>query len=88
MSHKIFDNDLVAIRKNKVTLVLNKLGYNGMCISELSKLLLYEFLYDYIKSKYGDKSRLLFTDTKSLMHEIKTENIYEDFSNDKEMFYL
>ena len=88
MSHKIFDNDLVAIRKNKVTLVLNKLGYNGMCISELSKLLMYEFLYDYIKSKYGDKSRLLFTDTKSLMHEIKTENIYEDFSNDKEMFYL
>ena len=88
MSHKIFDNDLVAIRKNKVTLVLNKLGYNGMCISELSKLLMYEFLYDYIKSKHGDKSRLLFTDTKSLMHEIKTENIYEDFSNDKEMFYL
>ena len=88
MSHKIFDNDLVAIRKNKVTLVLSKLGYNGMCISELSKLLMYEFLYDYIKSKYGDKSRLLFTDTKSLMHEIKTENIYEDFSNDKEMFYL
>ena len=88
MSHKIFDNDLVAIRKNKVTLVLNKLGYNGMCISELSKLLMYEFLYDYIKSKYGDKSRLLFTDTKSLMHEMKTENIYEDFSNDKEMFYL
>ena len=88
MSHKIFDNDLVAIRKNKVTLVLNKLGYNGKCISELSKLLMYEFLYDYIKSKYGDKSRLLFTDTKSLMHEIKTENIYEDFSNDKEMFYL
>ena len=88
MSHKIFDNDLVAIRKNKVTLVLNKLGYNGMCISELSKLLMYEFLYGYIKSKYGDKSRLLFTDTKSLMHEIKTENIYEDFSNDKEMFYL
>ena len=88
MSHKIFDNDLVAIRKNKVTLVLNKLGYNGMCISELSKLLMYEFLYDYIKSKHGDKSRLLFTDTKSLMHEMKTENIYEDFSNDKEMFYL
>ena len=49
MSHKIFDNDLVAIRKNKVTLTLNKPAYFGMCILELSKVLMYEFHYDYIK---------------------------------------
>ena len=55
-----------------------------MCILQLAKLLMYEFHYDYIKNKYGDKSRLLFTDTASLMYEIKTEDAYEDFSSDKE----
>ena len=86
MSHKIFDNDLVAIRKNKVSLMLNNPAYIGMCILELSKVLMYEFHYYYIKSKYGNKSRLLFTDTDSLLYEIKTEDVYEDFSNGKEMF--
>ena len=47
---------------------------------------MYKFHYDYIKNKYDNKSRLLFTDTKSLMYEIKTEDVYEDFSNDKKMF--
>ena len=48
MSHKIFDNNLVAIRKSKVALRLNKPAYIGMCILELSKILMYEFHYDYI----------------------------------------
>ena len=46
---------------------------------------MYEFHYDYIK-KYGNNSRLLFTDTDSLMYEIKTEDVFEDYSKDKEMF--
>ena len=86
MSHKTFDNELVVIRKNKVTLTLNKPAYTGMCILELSKVLMYEFHYDYIKNKYGNNSRLLFTDTDSLMYEIKTDDIYEDSSNDRNMF--
>ena len=49
MSHKIFDNDLVAIRKNKVTLTLKNPAYIGMCILELSKVLVYELHYDYIR---------------------------------------
>ena len=49
MSHKIFENDLVVIRKIKFTLTLNKPAYTGMCILELSKVLMYEFHYDYIK---------------------------------------
>ena len=69
------------IRKNKVTLTHNKHAYIGVCILELSKLLMYQFHYDYIKDKYGNNSRLLFAFTDSLMYEIKTE----DFSNDKEM---
>ena len=46
---------------------------------------MYEFHYDYIKNQYGNNSRLLFTRTDSLMYEIKTEDVYEDFSKDKEM---
>ena len=47
---------------------------------------MYKFHYDYIKNKYDNKLQLLFKGTDSLMYEIKTEDIYEDFSSDKEMF--
>ena len=47
---------------------------------------MYQFHYDYIKNKYGNNSKLLFTYTGSLMYELKTKGVYEDFSNDKEMF--
>ena len=57
-----------------------------MCILELSKFSMYKFHYDYIKNNYSKKSRLLFTDTHSLMYEIETENIYDNFSKNKEMF--
>ena len=57
-----------------------------MCILELNKVLMYKFHYDYFKNKYGNNSRLLFTDTDDLMYEIKTEDIYKSFSNNKEMF--
>ena len=57
-----------------------------MCLLDLSEVLMYKFHYDYIKNKYGNKSRLLFTDTDSLMYEVKTEDVFEDFSKDKEMF--
>ena len=50
-----------------------------MCISEICKVPMYEFYYDYVKNNNGNKSRLLFTDTDSLMYEIETENVYEDF---------
>ena len=83
MSYKIFDNDLVAICKSKVTLTLNIPAYVGMCILDLSKVLMCEFHYDYIKNKYSDNSRLVFTDTNSSMYEIKIEDVYEDFSKDK-----
>ena len=69
-------------------LTLNEPAYIGMCILQLSKVLMYAFQYGYIKNKYGHNSKLLFTDTDSLMYVIKTEDVYEDFSNDKEMFDL
>ena len=57
-----------------------------MRILELSKVLMYGFHYDYIKHKYHNKLKLFITDTHSLMYEIKTEDVYGDFSRDKEMF--
>ena len=86
MSHKICDNDLVVILENKVTLTLNKAAYIGMSILELSKVLINEFHYHYIKNKYDNNSRPLFTDTDSLMYEIKTKDVHKDFSNDREIF--
>ena len=71
MSHKIFDNDLVAIPKNKDRLTFNKPACIGIYILELSKVLMHEFHYNYIKNEYGKNSRLLFTDPDSSMYEIK-----------------
>ena len=86
MSQKIFYNDLITIRKSKVTLTLNKPVYVRMCILDLSKVLIYEFHYDQIKNKNGNNSRLLFIGTDSLMYEIKTEDIYKEFKyKNKEM---
>ena len=72
--------------KSKVSLKLNEPAYIGMCILELSKELMYEFHYNYIKNKFENKLKLLFTATNSSMHEIKTEEVYGDFSSNKEMF--
>ena len=84
MSHKIFDNTLVAIPKSKLVLNLNKPAYIGMCILELSKVLMYEFHEITLKINMTTKSKLLFTDTD--IYEIKTEDVYEDFSSNKKMF--
>ena len=67
---KIFDNNLVAIRKSKITLKFYKTAYVGMCKLDFSKKLMHQFHYDYVKSKCDNKSKLLFTDTDSLMYEM------------------
>ena len=88
MLHKIFDKNLVAIRKSRITLTLSKPGYIGMCILGISKVLMCQFPYDYIKNKHGNNLRLLFTDTNNLMFAIKTKDRYENFNSNKEMFEL
>ena len=86
VSSKIFNENLVAVHKIKETLTLNRPAYVGMCILDLSKTLMYDFHYNYIKDKYGDKARLLFTDTDSLTYEIEAKDVYQDFWNDRDKF--
>ena len=73
ISQKIFNKNFVVIHEIKPVLTLNKPIYVGFTILDLSKLLMYEFHYKYIKSKFN--ANLLFTDTDSLVYEIKTEDI-------------
>ena len=68
MSRKIFENDLITIHKSNVTPTLHKPVCIGMCILELSKVLISQLHCGYIKNKYGNKSKLSFTDTDSLMY--------------------
>ena len=86
VSSKIFNENLVAVHKTKETLTLNRPAYVGMCILDLSKTLMYDFHYNYIKNKYGSKAKLLFTDTDSLTYEIEAKDVYKDFWNDKDKF--
>ena len=78
----IFCEDLVAIHMKKTSLTMNKPIYLGMSILDLSKTVMYDFHYKYIKPKYEDKAKLLLTDTDSLMYEIETEDFYKDIIGD------
>ena len=81
-SRKIFSENLISVHMKKTSLTMNKPVYLGMCILDLSKTIMFDFHYNYIKPKYGDKANLLFTDTDSLMYEIQTEDFYKDISGD------
>ena len=81
---KIFDENLTVIHMKKTCIVYDKPVYLGMCILDLSKTWMYDFHYNYIKKKYGEKTKLPFTDTDSLAYEIETEDFYKDISEDVE----
>ena len=62
----------------KTEILMNKLVYLGFSILELSIILMYEFWYDYVKPKYGEKAKLCCMDTDSFIVYIKTDGIYKD----------
>ena len=78
VSKPTFDENLVAVHKIKEVLTLDRSAYVGICILDLFKRLMYDFHYSYIKLKYGEKSKLLFTDTDSLCYEIESKDAYKD----------
>ena len=61
--------------------------YLGISILDISKILMYEFWYGYIRPKYGNKAKLCYTDTDSFVIYIKTENFFEDISNNVERWF-
>ena len=79
---KIFNENLVSVHMKKTSLTMNKPVYLGMSILDLSKIIMFDFHYKYIKPKYGNKAKLLFTDTDSFLYEIQTEDFYKDISGD------
>ena len=81
-SRKIFNENLVSVHMKKTSLTMNKPVYLGMSILDLSKIVMFDFHYKYIKPKYGSKAKLLFTDTDSFLYEIQTEDFYKDISGD------
>ena len=81
-SRKIFNENLVSVHMKKTSLTMNKPVYLGMSILDLSKTVMFDFHYQYIKPKYGKQAKLLFTDTDSFLYEIQTEDFYKDISGD------
>ena len=78
----IFDRNLIAIHMKNTEVYFNKPVYVGQAILDLSKTLMFDFHYNYIKEKYGNKAELLFTDTDSLTYLIKTKDFYKDITPD------
>ena len=74
--------DLSIIEMNETKVKMNKPIYLGLSILEISKLLMYEFWYDYMKPKYGNNVKLCYMNTDSFIMNIKTEDFYKDIAND------
>ena len=82
----IFNEHLVAAHCFKTNIVFDKPIFVGFSILDLSKTLMYDFHYGYIKAKYGDKASLCFTDTDSLFYDVTCDDIYKDMAEDSTLF--
>ena len=76
--------DLMGCEMGKIKVVMNKPVYLGQAILDLSKTIMYEFHYDYMIPKYGNKIKLCYMDTDSYVYDIKTEDFYKDIAEDVE----
>ena len=80
----LISEDLSIIEMKKTKVKMNKPIYLSLSILEISKTLMYEFWYDYMKPKYNDNVKLCYTDTDSFIINIKTNDFYEDIASDVE----
>ena len=78
----LISEDLSTIEMKKTKVKMNKPIYLGLSILEISKILIYEFWYDYMKPKYNDNVKLCYMDTDSFVMHIKTNYFYKDISDD------
>lgn len=83
---KIFSEDLVAVNMMKKSVKLVKPTYVGMTILDLSKLFMFAFHYKKIVPQYGEKAKLLMTDTDSLVYRLETTDVYDDMATDQEAY--
>ena len=81
---KLIPENLSIIEMKKVKVKMNTPIYLGLSILEISKIIMYEFWYDYMKKKYGDMIKLCYIDTDSLIMNIKTKDFYKDIARDVE----
>ena len=72
---KFFTENLLAIEIKKTQITMNKPVYLGLSILDLSKIVMYEFWYDYIKPKYGENTKLFYMVTGSFIVHVKTEDV-------------
>ena len=86
-SQKRISGYLMAIEMKMTREKMTKPLYLGMSLLDISKILMYEFWYDYINPTYGDKAKLCYTDTDSFIINIKSEDFFEDISNDVEKWF-
>ena len=81
----LFGENLMGCEMGKIKVVMNKPVYLGQVILDLSKIVMYEFHYDYMIPKYGDRLKLCYMDTDSLVYHISTEYFYADIVDDVQM---
>ena len=80
--YKVFHREFFSNRNEKREILMNKPVHLGLSVIELSKILMYEFLYDYVKKEYGEKVKLSYKDTESFIVYIKADDIYKDIAED------
>ena len=80
----LFGDNLMGCEMGKIKVVMNKPIYLGQAILDLSKMVMYEFHYDYMVPKYNCRLRLCYMDTDSLVYDIQTDDFYKDIANDVE----
>ena len=77
----------IEMKMKRTKVKMNKPVYLGMSILDISEILMYEFWYDYIKPKYGDRAKLCYMDTDSFVIHVETEDFYKDIANDFERWF-